>query len=80
MSSMVCSDGVSKSGTLPVAHDWFMANYDELHSRARACFARRYPLEREEAVAEALAIVYASVARAALRGTLSQLAACSSRR
>jgi len=73
MSESISLHSSGKEEALPVARDWIMMNYDELHSRARACIARRYTLERDEAVAEALAIVYASVARAAQRGTLSQL-------
>lgn len=73
MSESIRSGTVQPRDALPMAREWFMANYDELCSRTAACFARTRAADREESMAEAMALAYAAVTRTAQRGNLSRL-------
>ena len=58
------------SDQLPLANQWFMQNHDRLMGQASFQFRHLPAGEREEAIAEALALAFGNLYRAAERGVL----------
>src|SRR5438552_2962720 len=55
------------------AHIWFLSNYEEIQSRTRACFSFLRVTDREEAVAEVIAVVFKASVLAANKGVLHRV-------
>lgn len=73
MSQAHASSANFDSAAIHQGRAWMERHQEELHQRASACFSRVHFNRREEALAEAFALIYGWAVSAACRGALGNL-------